>query len=191
MRCRRPALTPLASAGEAGLARPPPDARRNNSARAAIQQLHMPKYHDLLVADMGFNVCRKSNWLFEMCAPPCAPSFAPRPPHAPPSSVTTPLTSGRCHHCLGNLATWAQSVAVQRARLLRDLRAAKPHEADAAQDGARDRPRDRRVRGQDGGVHVSSRGLSLETDPVECCLGVAVGWTGGPVEGRGIKLFAL
>lgn len=39
------------------------------SARAAIQQLHMPKYHDALVADMGLPVCRKSNPLFELLVP--------------------------------------------------------------------------------------------------------------------------
>merc|ERR1711988_423183 len=39
------------------------------SARAAIQQLHMPKYHDRLLADMGEAVCRKSNPLFEMLVP--------------------------------------------------------------------------------------------------------------------------
>merc|ERR1719473_1676567 len=39
------------------------------SARAAIQQLHMPKYHDRLVADMGHPTCRKSNPLFEALLP--------------------------------------------------------------------------------------------------------------------------
>jgi len=39
------------------------------SARAAIQQLHMPKYHDRLVADMGHATCRKSNPLFEALLP--------------------------------------------------------------------------------------------------------------------------
>ena len=41
----------------------------STSARAAIQQLHMPKYHDALVADMGLPVCRKSNPLFEVLMP--------------------------------------------------------------------------------------------------------------------------
>jgi len=41
----------------------------STSARAAIQQLHMPKYHDRLVADMGEAVCRKSNPLFEVLVP--------------------------------------------------------------------------------------------------------------------------
>jgi len=39
------------------------------SARASIQQLHMPKYHDKLVEDMGFAACRKSNPLFEAMLP--------------------------------------------------------------------------------------------------------------------------
>ena len=39
------------------------------SARAAIQQLHMPKYHDKLVEDMGYSACRKSNPLFEALLP--------------------------------------------------------------------------------------------------------------------------
>ena len=39
------------------------------SARAAIQQLHMPKYHDRLVEDMGYSACRKSNPLFEALLP--------------------------------------------------------------------------------------------------------------------------
>merc|ERR1719355_256780 len=41
----------------------------STSARAAIQQLHMPKYHDRLVADMGEAACRKSNALFEVLVP--------------------------------------------------------------------------------------------------------------------------
>jgi len=41
----------------------------STSARAAIQQLHMPKYHDRLMADMGEATCRKSNPLFEMLVP--------------------------------------------------------------------------------------------------------------------------
>ena len=41
----------------------------STSARAAIQQLHMPKYHDQLVADMGLPTCRKSNPLFELLLP--------------------------------------------------------------------------------------------------------------------------
>jgi len=41
----------------------------STSARASIQQLHMPKYHDRLVADMGYGVCRKSNPLFEVLSP--------------------------------------------------------------------------------------------------------------------------
>merc|ERR1719230_2130553 len=41
----------------------------STSARAAIQQLHMPKYHDRLVADMGEAACRKSNPLFEALVP--------------------------------------------------------------------------------------------------------------------------
>jgi cation diffusion facilitator CzcD-associated flavoprotein CzcO len=41
----------------------------STSARAAIQQLHMPKYHDQLVADMGLPTCRKSNPLFELLMP--------------------------------------------------------------------------------------------------------------------------
>merc|ERR1712159_531568 len=41
----------------------------STSARAAIQQLHMPKYHDRLLADMGEAVCRKSNPLFEALVP--------------------------------------------------------------------------------------------------------------------------
>jgi len=39
------------------------------SARAAIQQLHMPKYHDRLVADLGQPTLRKSNPLFEALLP--------------------------------------------------------------------------------------------------------------------------
>merc|ERR1719473_1003180 len=39
------------------------------SARAAIQQLHMPKYHDRLVADMGYPTLRKSNPVFELLSP--------------------------------------------------------------------------------------------------------------------------
>merc|ERR1719230_203501 len=39
------------------------------SARAAIQQLHMPKYHDRLMADMGEAPCRKSNPLSEVLVP--------------------------------------------------------------------------------------------------------------------------
>ena len=34
-----------------------------------LGQLHMPKYHDRLLADMGEAVCRKSNPLFEMLVP--------------------------------------------------------------------------------------------------------------------------
>merc|ERR1719473_856283 len=41
----------------------------STSARAAIQQLHMPKYHDRLVADMGEAACRKSNPLSELLVP--------------------------------------------------------------------------------------------------------------------------
>merc|ERR1711988_1351101 len=41
----------------------------STSARAAIQQLHMPKYHDRLVADMGLPTCRKSNPLSELLMP--------------------------------------------------------------------------------------------------------------------------
>merc|ERR1719238_2425626 len=41
----------------------------STSARAAIQQLHMPKYHDRLVTDMGEAACRKSNPLFEVLCP--------------------------------------------------------------------------------------------------------------------------
>jgi len=41
----------------------------STSARAAIQQLHMPKYHDRLVADMGMRTCRKSNPLSELLMP--------------------------------------------------------------------------------------------------------------------------
>jgi len=41
----------------------------STSARAAIQQLHMPKYHDRLLADMGEAACRKSNPLFEAFVP--------------------------------------------------------------------------------------------------------------------------
>jgi len=41
----------------------------STSARAAIQQLHMPKYHDRLLADMGEAACRKSNPLFEALVP--------------------------------------------------------------------------------------------------------------------------
>merc|ERR1711998_285479 len=41
----------------------------STSARAAIQQLHMPKYHDRLLADMGEAAWRKSNPLFEMLVP--------------------------------------------------------------------------------------------------------------------------
>merc|ERR1719482_2459256 len=41
----------------------------STSARAAIQQLHMPKYHDRLVTDMGESACRKSNPLFEVLVP--------------------------------------------------------------------------------------------------------------------------
>merc|ERR1719487_2992714 len=39
------------------------------SARAAIQQLHMPKYHDQLTADMGYSIFRKSNPLAEVLMP--------------------------------------------------------------------------------------------------------------------------
>ena len=41
----------------------------STSARAAIQQLHMPKYHDRLVTDMGEAAFRKSNPLFEVLCP--------------------------------------------------------------------------------------------------------------------------
>merc|ERR1719182_1330743 len=41
----------------------------STSARASIQQLHMPKYHDKLVEDMGYGTCRKSNPVFEALAP--------------------------------------------------------------------------------------------------------------------------
>merc|ERR1719164_309005 len=41
----------------------------STSARAAIQQLHMPKYHDRLMADMGEAACRKSNPLSELLVP--------------------------------------------------------------------------------------------------------------------------
>ena len=41
----------------------------STSARASIQQLHMPKYHDKLVEDMGYGACRKSNPVFEALAP--------------------------------------------------------------------------------------------------------------------------
>jgi len=41
----------------------------STSARAAIQQLHMPKYHDRLVTDMGETACRKSNPVFEVLVP--------------------------------------------------------------------------------------------------------------------------
>merc|ERR1719473_2028443 len=41
----------------------------STSARAAIQQLHMPKYHDRLLADMGEAACRKSNPFFEAFVP--------------------------------------------------------------------------------------------------------------------------
>ena len=41
----------------------------STSARAAIQQLHMPKYHDRLMADMGEATCRKSNPLSELLVP--------------------------------------------------------------------------------------------------------------------------
>ena len=49
----------------------------STSARAAIQQLHMPKYHDKLVEDMGFGACRKSNPLFEVFAPYTARDYRP------------------------------------------------------------------------------------------------------------------
>jgi len=48
----------------------------STSARAAIQQLHMPKYHDRLVADMGLPTCRKSNPLAEMLMPYNARDYA-------------------------------------------------------------------------------------------------------------------
>merc|ERR1719506_1401798 len=41
----------------------------STSARAAIQQLHMPKYHDRLMADMGEAAYRKSNPLSELLVP--------------------------------------------------------------------------------------------------------------------------
>merc|ERR1719269_37158 len=47
------------------------------SARAAIQQLHMPKYHDRLVEDMGYGACRKSNPLFEALSPYTARDYRP------------------------------------------------------------------------------------------------------------------
>jgi len=49
----------------------------STSARAAIQQLHMPKYHDKLVEDMGYGACRKSNPLFEVLAPYTARDYRP------------------------------------------------------------------------------------------------------------------
>merc|ERR1719231_248604 len=49
----------------------------STSARAAIQQLHMPKYHDKLVEDMGFGTCRKSNPLFEALVPYTARDYRP------------------------------------------------------------------------------------------------------------------
>jgi len=49
----------------------------STSARAAIQQLHMPKYHDKLVEDMGFGACRKSNPLFEVFVPYTARDYRP------------------------------------------------------------------------------------------------------------------
>jgi len=48
----------------------------STSARAAIQQLHMPKYHDRLVADMGLPTCRKSNPLAELLMPYNARDYA-------------------------------------------------------------------------------------------------------------------
>jgi dimethylaniline monooxygenase (N-oxide forming) len=47
------------------------------SARAAIQQLHMPKYHDRLVADMGHSTLRKSNPLSELLSPYNARDYRP------------------------------------------------------------------------------------------------------------------
>jgi len=47
------------------------------SARAAIQQLHMPKYHDRLVADMGHSTFRKSNPLLELLSPYNARDYRP------------------------------------------------------------------------------------------------------------------
>jgi len=47
------------------------------SARAAIQQLHMPKYHDRLVADMGYPTCRKSNPIAEALSPYNARDYRP------------------------------------------------------------------------------------------------------------------
>merc|ERR1719506_3370932 len=48
----------------------------STSARAAIQQLHMPKYHDRLVADMGLPTCRKSTPLAELLMPYNARDYA-------------------------------------------------------------------------------------------------------------------
>merc|ERR1719146_266498 len=48
----------------------------STSARAAIQQLHMPKYHDRLVSDMGLPTCRKSNPLAELLMPYNARDYA-------------------------------------------------------------------------------------------------------------------
>jgi dimethylaniline monooxygenase (N-oxide forming) len=49
----------------------------STSARAAIQQLHMPKYHDKLVEDMGYATCRKSNPMFELLSPYTARDYRP------------------------------------------------------------------------------------------------------------------
>jgi len=49
----------------------------STSARAAIQQLHMPKYHDRLVEDMGYKACRKSNPIFEALIPYNARDYSP------------------------------------------------------------------------------------------------------------------
>ena len=46
------------------------------SARASIFQLHMMKYHDTLLTDMGENPMRKGlNVLAEMFSPYCAADY--------------------------------------------------------------------------------------------------------------------
>jgi len=48
----------------------------STSARAAIQQLHMPKYHDQLMLDLGYATCRKCNPLSEALAPYTARDYS-------------------------------------------------------------------------------------------------------------------
>jgi len=48
----------------------------STSARAAIQQLHMPKYHDQLMLDLGHAACRKHNPLSEALMPYTARDYS-------------------------------------------------------------------------------------------------------------------